>query len=183
MTVKCSEVLWNLSQLYWFLQFCVRVFLLKVARGDKLRTRSGTQKECLPDRRPFTHWCWRYMALLSWDSGKEPSGMGSGRAPRGTGARDLPLDLGRRSVVLTALWEPPQWGSHGLCSPSKLTQWPTSWSFCAHGWGSAVQGCLTLPPSYSQDDAEAASFHCSGLSFLKCLRGIQVCEAFPGVIL
>ena len=48
-------------------------------------------------------------------------------------------------------------------------------------WGGGAP--YSAPPSNSQDDAEAASSPCSGLSFLKCLRWIQVCEDFPGVIL
>ena len=121
--------------------------------------------------------------------GKRPLGRAQGgtagsRAPGGMEPGTSPLARGRRSVVLTALWEPAQWSSQGLCSPAKPHSVADVRDFlCPRLGESGGGGALLCAPSNSQDDAEAASSPCSGLSFLKCLRLIQVCEDFPGVIL
>ena len=189
MTEKCAEVLWNLSQLYWFLWFCVRVFLL-------ISSSWWQAEKLLRETEGMTFWQKALYRLVQKAHGLAFLGQWEG-APW-DGLRQAPWAAGQPGglkpgtslwILGEGLWFWQPCGNHpGGASLGCAAQWSSlggqhpgvSVPMAGGEW---CRGYLTLPASNSQDDASTAYSHCSGLSFLKCLRWIQVCKAFPGVIL
>ena len=116
--------------------------------------------------------------------GRAQGGAAGGRAPRGLKPGTSPLAWGRRSVVLTALWEPAQWSSQGLCSPAKPHSVADVRDFlCPRLGESGGGGALLCPPLQLSRWCRGSLFSLLWPQFPQVSKVDTVCEDFPGVIL
>lgn len=154
---------------------CACVFV-KSWRGDKLRTRSGTQRYLLtegPLHTVVAEGTWPCFpgtvgrSPLGWAQAGHPGGLEPGTSS-GLGEKVCGSDSPVGTTPVGLPWAVQPIGS--LSGQHHEVSVPTA--------GERSAECLHSAPSYSQDVPRQPLFHCSGLSFLKCLRGIQVCEAF-----